>query len=72
MIFTAQDLALTAGFKTSAKFTNEMHRYGLPFGTGVRVGNAKRYAGRTYRYADAMRRLTPDLAAMRSSDGSNP
>jgi hypothetical protein len=43
MIFTAQDLALTAGFKTAAKFTNEMHRYGLPFGTGVRVGNAKRY-----------------------------
>ena len=31
-----------------------------------------RCAGLIYRYADAMRRLTPDLAAMRSSDGSNP
>ena len=43
MLFTAQDLALTAGFETAAKFTNEMHRNGLPFGKGVRVGNAKRY-----------------------------
>lgn len=43
MLFTARDLALTAGFKTAAKFTNELHRNGLPFGKGLRVGNTKRY-----------------------------
>lgn len=43
MIFTAKDLARTAGFESAAKFANEMHRHGLPFGNGTRVGNTKRY-----------------------------
>lgn len=57
MLFTAQDLALTAGFKTAAKFTNEMHRNGLPFGKGTRVGNAKRYAVTDLAKAIVMGRL---------------
>ena len=43
MIATAKDLARTAGFESAAKFANEMHRHGLPFGNGTRVGNTKRY-----------------------------
>jgi len=57
MLFTAKDLALTAGFKTTAKFTNEMHRNDLPFGTGVRVGNTKRYGALDLAKAIVMSRL---------------
>lgn len=57
MLFTAKDLALTAGFKTVTKFTNEMHRHGLPFGDGTRVGNSKRYDSVALAKAIIMSRL---------------
>jgi hypothetical protein len=57
MLFTARDLALTAGFKTAAKFTNELHRNGLPFGKGLRVGNTKRYGAVDLAKAIVMGRL---------------
>jgi hypothetical protein len=57
MIFTAKDLARTAGFESAAKFANEMHRHSLPFGNATRVGSAKRYGTVAIAKAVIMSRL---------------